>query len=361
MTRLVRYFHVVWVTPPHQWSEALERWRGGPAVLREDESGLMVYTAEAWLPLFFRPRWLVKYTAAARLRRARNLLVKRGCKRVVLYVWRPTFADSLDLVQADLSCYHIDDEYSFSPHESVTSDSEVQLLRRVDQVIIHSAKLLDKKGEFNPHRALVPNGVDYNAYAGSRPEPLDLAKIPHPRIGYTGQLKRQVDWALMVELVATHPEWSFVFVGPVSPHPELRAIFDALSRQGNVHFLGAKSAQELAAYPQHFDVCLMPYVIDDYTRYIYPLKLHEYLASGTPTVGSPIPALKEFAGIVALADTPEGWSSAISEALAPLARSAAQRAARQEVARRFDWDALVGRIAGIFAARLGVEAAPPES
>jgi glycosyltransferase involved in cell wall biosynthesis len=228
-------------------------------------------------------------------------------------------------------------------------------------VIIHSAKLLDKKGEFNPHRALVPNGVDYNAYAGSRPEPLDLAKIPHPRIGYTGQLKRQVDWALMVELVATHPEWSFVFVGPVSPHPELRAIFDALSRQGNVHFLGAKSAQELAAYPQHFDVCLMPYVIDDYTRYIYPLKLHEYLASGTPTVGSPIPALKEFAGIVALADTPEGWSSAISEALAPLARSAAQRAARQEVARRFDWDALVGRIAGIFAARLGVEAAPPES
>jgi glycosyltransferase involved in cell wall biosynthesis len=361
MTRLARHFHVVWVTPPHQWREALERWRRGPAVLREDDSGLVVYTPEAWLPLFFRPRWLARRTAAARLRRARDVLMKRGCTRVVLYVWRPTFADSLDLVQADLSCYHIDDEYSFSPQELATSDTEEQLLRRVDQVIIHSEKLLEKKGKFSSHRALVPNGVDYNAYASSQPEPLDLANIPHPRIGYTGQLKRQVNWDLMAELVATHPEWSFVFVGPVSPHPELRAIFDALSRHANVHFLGAKSAQALAAYPQHFDVCLMPYVMDDYTRYIYPLKLHEYLASGTPTVGSPIPALKEFAGIVALADTPEGWSGAIAEALEPPARSAAQRAVRQGVARRFDWDALVGRIAGILAARLGIGSPPTES
>jgi glycosyltransferase involved in cell wall biosynthesis len=179
--------------------------------------------------------------------------------------------------------------------------------------------------------------------------------IPHPRIGYTGKLKRQLDWPLLLHLAQRHREWSFVFVGPTSPHPDIGPSIDALNRLPNVYFLGSKSPLALGAYPQHFDVCLMPYRVDDYTRYIYPLKLHEYLASGRPLVGSRIPALEEFADIVALANTPETWSAAIGALLTPTATSWAARAIRQEVARRFDWDVLVDRIAGIIVTRLGIE------
>jgi len=68
-----------------------------------------------------------------------------------------------------------------------------------------------------------------------------------------------------------------------------------------LHFLGGKPTQSLGAYPQHFDVCLMPYVIDDYTRYVYPLKMHEYLAGGKPVVSSPIRSVEDFKHVIALA------------------------------------------------------------
>jgi len=56
----------------------------------------------------------------------------------------------------------------------------------------------------------------------------------------------------------------------------------SLARQPNVHFLGGKRIGELPGYTQHLDVCAMYYALNDYTKFIYPLKLHEYLATGRP-------------------------------------------------------------------------------
>ena len=70
-----------------------------------------------------------------------------------------------------------------------------------------------------------------------------------------------------------------------------------------MHFLGGKPSKSLGAYPQHFDVCLMPYVIDDYTRYVYPLKMHEYLAGGRPVVSSPIRSVEDFKHVHCLVRT----------------------------------------------------------
>ena len=201
---------------------------------------------------------------------------------------------ALKCIPHDLSCYHIDDEYSFSEAEVPTNETEAQLIAAVNQVFVISPGLMDKKGGINPHTVLVPEGVNYQAYATAVPEPTDLASVPHPRIGYTGNLKKQLDWSLLLSQTQRHPEWSFVFVGPRSPHPEIYAVLDQLSKRSNVYFLGAKSVQELAAYPQHFDVCIMPYALaDNSARYLYPLKLHEYLASGSPVVGARIRSLED--------------------------------------------------------------------
>jgi glycosyltransferase involved in cell wall biosynthesis len=154
-------------------------------------------------------------------------------------------------------------------------------------------------------------------------------------------------------LSARHPQWSFVFVGAANQHPEIVAYIDQLSRRPNVRFLGSKTVQELAAYPQHFDVCLMPYARDDYTKYIYPLKLHEYLASGQPVVGTPIASLEPFAHLVRLPETTEQWSAAIAESLGSAANSSEQRAMRQTVAKQHDWEILVREIAETMALRLG--------
>jgi glycosyltransferase involved in cell wall biosynthesis len=300
-----------------------------------------------------RPLCLARWTKQQHWRRAQRILLRSGCRKIILYLWRPHYAPALDLIDHDLSCYHIDDEYTFSDIEQPLDAHEARLISRVDQVFIHSPALLEKKGHLNPQTAWVPNGVDYRAYTTPRSEPVDLAHIPHPRVGYVGRIKPQVDLALLLTLAQRHPEWSFVLVGPRDHLGECAIAGDQLLRMPNVYFLGSKPVTMLPAYTQHMDVCMLCYRVNGYTKFIYPLKLHEYLASGRPVVGSPIRSLQDFAHIIELARTPGEWSRALNDALAPAACSATQVEARRSIARQHDWHRLIARIARTMCRRLG--------
>ena len=356
LTRLSQYFHVVWAEPARGWREL--GLGGGKPVNRSHRpevfpQGFVLYQPEKWLPHFGRPAWLASWSAAERGRRAAALLRRRGCRTIVFYLWRPYFDYVLDSDSYDLSCYHIVDEYSFSPSEQPLDNREVQLIKRVDQVFIHSPALLDRKGHFNPHTVFAPNGVDYRAFATPQAEPADLKEIPHPRLGYVGNIKTQLDFRVLLELATRHVEWSFVFVGPKGNLGMDATLVDQLSELENVHFLGHKPIEIASAYPQHMDVCLLPYKVNDYTKYIYPLKLHEYLAGGKPIVGKPIRSLLDFAHVIKLASTREEWSRALIESLAPDAISIDQIEKRRSIARQFDWETLVHDIARSMCNRLG--------
>lgn len=359
LSRLGRYFHVVWVNPALEWRSMLARPKKSGRQNRDTppSRGVVLYAQERWPPKLYRPEWLARRSFDWRLKQVLRLLTSRGGQKIILYLWRPEFERALLSVPFDLSCYHIDDEYSFSDVDLPVNEDEARLIARVDHVFIHSPGLLEKKGSINPHTTFVPNGVDYQAYANPVPEPLDLKCIPHPRIGYTGVIKRTLDWPLLLHLSMRHPDWHFVFVGPVNPHHrDITDEIQELSKRPNVHFLGAKTTWELAAYPQHFDVCLMPYRERSHSaKYGYPLKLHEYLASGSPTIGTRMRSLEEFGDVVALATSTDEWSAAIAEALSPAANSAERRATRQSIAQGHDWGLLVLQIAKAMVGALGQE------
>jgi glycosyltransferase involved in cell wall biosynthesis len=355
LTRLAKYFQVVWVNPSHDWRHTFRRPDTKDLPAFSLDPGFQVYEAEFWLPRFYKPRLLAEYTFRKRLHRARELLLARGCRKIILYVWRPEFAASLDAVKYDLSCYHIVDEYTFSDVDLPNSDQEKELLKRVDQVFVHTPALLEKKGLLNSCVSLVPNGVAYQSFAASLPEPAALRAIPHPRIGYAGYLKKTLDWNLLSDLSNKHPDYSFVFVGAKKNEETTVRAVQELSRRPNVHFLGRVTTAQMSHFPQHFDVCMMPYLLNDYTNYVYPLKLHEYLASGTPVVASPTRLLKEFRGTIQLCSGAQEWSIAISNALQPQANSPEAREIRQAVARKHDWDFLVNSIARVFCRRLHLD------
>ena len=156
----------------------------------------------------------------------------------------------------------------------------------VDEVFIHSPAIMARKGKYCRSATLTPNGVDFDAFANARPLPEALAAIKGPRIGYSGFLKIQLNWDLLFDVARQNPQWSFVFAGKPLDQPGLADALTRIDALPNVHLLGGKSSVELSAYPQHFDVCMLPYRVDDYTRYIDPLKLGEYMASGRPAVGT---------------------------------------------------------------------------
>ena len=356
LTRLSQYFHVVWCSPALWWRELWRR----PTRRDQDVNygnaiapGLTIHRPQRWLPEVGRPHFLARWTKQQHWRRAQKLLLTRGCQKIVLYLWRPNYASALDLIEYDLSCYHIDDEYTFSEIEQPLDAHEARLIARVDQVYIHSPALLAKKGQLNPHTMFLPNGVHYRAFATPECEPADLQPIPHPRIGYVGRVKQQLDLALLTQLAQRHPGWSFVLVGPLDGIGDHAGVLQQFAHLPNVHLLGGKAVSALPAYTQHLDVCMLCYEVNGYTKFIYPLKLHEYLASGRPVVGSAIRSLQDFAHVIRVAHTPDEWSQAIQDCLAPAACAVEQVEARRCVARQHDWDRLVGLLAQSLCSRLG--------
>ena len=81
-------------------------------------------------------------------------------------------------------------------------------------------------------------------------------------------------------------------IGPVEGSAYPDAEMKRLAALSNVYVLGAKPVHDLPAYVQHLDVCMLCYKVDGYTRFIYPLKLHEYLAGGRPIVGPSLETLR---------------------------------------------------------------------
>lgn len=365
LTHLARHFQVLWVNPARYWRDTAKQSSQAPSESNHTSipPGFEIYTPERWLPLFYHPTPVARWTLSMRLKRARAKLLARGAKTIVLYIWRPEYASALECGRYDASVYHIDDEYSFSPVEVPTPESERALIEAVDQVFIHSPGLMEKKGDINPRTDVVPLGVDYERYAANQPEPQELAAIPSPRIGYIGVLKRTIDWPLLKFLSEQRPEWSLVLMGPRTSVREIEDPIRELSRQPNVFILPGRPTSEITAYPQHLDVCILPYVANDYAKYGYPLKLHEYLAGGRPVVGTRMRSLEDFTGVIALASTKEEWLTGITRSLERSEQSLTRVAERQAVALAHDWDVLVDRIASRIAALLGgdVAAGYPEA
>jgi len=351
--RLARTFSIVWMEPANPWREYLRP--NGPQFLKRDAwtaplPGLDVLTPGWRHPLVFRPAILRHVTLQSRLATARRRLLARGAESILLYLWRDEFEEALDLVPHDASVYHIDDEYTFSDVDVPNSPRETRVLTRVNQVIVHSESLLAKKGGINPHTDRVPNGADYQAFSTASPEPPDLAAVPHPRIGYAGVIKKQIDLALLVRLAHSRPQYSFVMVGPLLNVAGKNEHVAALRSLPNVYMLGAKAPEQLPSYVQHFDVCLMCYEVNEYTKYIYSLKLHEYLATGRPVVSSRINSVIRYGDTIALAGSDAEWLQGIDACLVAGAFTPEAVQSRQAVARTHDWDVLVDRIAGILRA-----------
>jgi glycosyltransferase involved in cell wall biosynthesis len=107
--------------------------------------------------------------------------------------------------------------------------------------------------------------------------------IPNPRIGFFGVIDERMDLDLLQTISAEKPDWQFILIGPV-----VKIDPSTLPMAPNIHYLGGKSYEELPTYLAGWDVAMMPFAINDSTRFISPTKTPEYLAGGKPVVSTPI-------------------------------------------------------------------------
>ncbi len=356
MTGLANYFQIAWLEPAVHWRKSsgrAERARELEMLAEGLPPSFQLVHPPLWAPDVFRPQSVRTLLLQARYRRACYLLRKRGVHRGLLHLWHHKFAPLLDVGKHELAFYHVDDEYSFQSDPPPMCAEERRVIQEADQVFVISQGLLARKSGLNSHMRLVPEGVDFPLYSTPCPLPADMRGIPRPIVGYTGVIKSQLDWTLLQQLADRNPQWSFVYAGLVADKASVKAIVAEMEKRPNVYFLGAKSRLDIACYPQHFDACTMPYLVNGYTDNIYPLKLHEYLAGGKPAIGSRIRSLLDYQSIITLASSIEEWEQAIQQALAPGSTQPPEVAARQAVAAEYDWKKLILQVAESIAERLG--------
>ena len=235
------------------------------------------------------------------------------------------------------SVYFCMDDFLHTPGTSpkMLAPLEQQLLRGVDAVVATARSLTETKVPESGQIYYLPQGVNYDHLAAPQPEPSDVRDLPHPRIGFAGGIYPRCDLALIDRLAAAFPDGSVVLVGPVGVD------VSRLTRP-NIHYLGSKPYDVLPAYVQAFDVGVIPYLLNDETLAVDPLKLLEYLAAGIPVVTTPLPEAQKYEDDVHIAASHDDFVAATRRAFDGDRQIARKRA--QAVAREHTWERRADRL-----------------
>ncbi|HEX9729004.1 MAG TPA: glycosyltransferase [Gemmatimonadales bacterium] len=234
------------------------------------------------------------------------------------------------------SVYFCMDDFLHLPTTSpeMLAPLERRLLDRVDAVVATARDLTVSKRPASGVVFHLPQGVNYEHFATPQPMPGEMAAFPRPIVGFAGGLFDRCDVDLLLALSAQHAGGSIVLVGPVY-------IDTAPLRRPNIHILGARPYAALPGYVQAFDVGIIPYILNEETIAVDPLKLLEYLAAGIPVVCSDLPEAKKYEDVVTIAPTTAAFLRGTCDALdAP----ANLRQRRQDTARANGWSRRAARL-----------------
>lgn len=146
---------------------------------------------------------------------------------------------------------------------------------------------------------LIANGVNVQRFIGpATSTPKDLSKIKKPIIGFGGKISHLLDVDLINETIKKSPQLSFVFIGQILD----KKVFDAIAKQPNFHYLGDKHYDIYPDYVKNFDICIVPYIIDENKKSgANTIKVYEYLATNKKVLGTlsnGLEGLKDYVYIV---------------------------------------------------------------
>ena len=176
--------------------------------------------------------------------------------------------------------------FKFAPPE--LRQPERELMAQADVVFTGGYSLYEAKQDQHRNIHPFPSSVDRAHFAQARDrslveDPQDQHALPRPRLGFYGVVDERMDLDLLAHIADARPEWTLVIVGPV-----VKIDPADLPQRANIQYVGGKSYAELPAYLSGWDVALMPFAINESTRFISPTKTPEYLAGGRPVVSTPI-------------------------------------------------------------------------
>ncbi|MCF0040676.1 glycosyltransferase [Dyadobacter fanqingshengii] len=231
---------------------------------------------------------LTKSEVNAQLRELiRVFFVNKKLDEFIFWYYTPMALEFSSHLSPGLTVYDCMDELSafkFAPEK--LKSLEKNLLTKADIVFTGGHSLFESKKNLHPNIHPFPSSIDKKHFGQARKqnsEPADQAVIKGPKIGFYGVIDERFDIELIREIAVKRPDWNIVLIGPI-----VKIDPKTLPQGSNIHYLGAKSYAQLPAYLSGWDVAMVPFLLNESTRFISPTKTPEYLCAGKPVVSTPI-------------------------------------------------------------------------
>ncbi len=303
----------------------------------EENKFVYVFTPPPVLPI----NWIRGEYIYNQLLRINSWLVQRSIQKslkklhikspIVINAFNPFFGiNMIGAFQESLYLYYCYDEINAAPWSKKHGRRiEQQFLKKVDLVVTTSQGLQQSKKQYNENCHLVKNGVDYSLFSQGK----SLKEFKeHTVIGYVGSIDDRLDYDLLQYCAKRAPHLVFLFVGRIMN----KNLIIELQKMHNVFFVGPKTPKELPNYIATFDVGIIPFVRNEFTKNIYPLKINEYLATGTGAVLTPFANLEEFKEVAIITDDPNTFLKAIEAVSQQKEKQIINQ--RKEIAKKNSWE-----------------------
>jgi hypothetical protein len=295
-------------TRDEQTKRRIEVWnRGGVA----GEANITEYYPMTWLPVvdrpFLRSRVAARRTLQATSPRLSTVLRRLGFSSPdVLWLSNSRFSHALPhLVRARVTACRISDDWEHFGHVPPALIAlHDEMMDSVDLVFVTSQRLKNKLAGRRPDAVYLPNAVADFFFDKPAAEPALLAAFPHPRVVFVGKLDAWVDFDAIARVAERNPDASVLVVGPGTPA--------ARTYPKNIHFTGPFPYRELPWLLNFCDVGLVPFVKNELTQAVSPLKLFEYLACGLPTIATRLDEIEASKPPVTLCDTADEMAAAVT-------------------------------------------------
>jgi glycosyltransferase involved in cell wall biosynthesis len=276
--------------------------------LHNDASGVVVA-----VPILPADIGISEITAAQRML-VDELVAAFPSDRLIAWYYTPMALTFSAHLQPSLCVYDNMDELSLfagAPRELL--ELEKQLLSRAGVVFTGGQSLYEAKRGRHANLHAFPSSIDAQHFARARqtdaPSPPDQAGIASPRVGFFGVIDERMDLVLVDELAQRRAQWQLVMIGPVVKIDPAK-----LPRRPNIHWVGPKTYSDLPRYLAGWDLGIMPFAVNEATRFISPTKTPEFLAAGVRVVSTRImDVVRPYgdAGLVEIADNADAFVAKI--------------------------------------------------
>ncbi len=238
--------------------------------------------------------------------------IAESCAVLQFPYWRQAGLGLRETAGAKMLYDCMDDWQSWTAEPRISQENladERLLAKESDILVVTSQEFLERQQAAGLKPVLARNGADFDFFASPRPTDL-LTGIPKPVVGYYGAIADWFDLELVIQLAQSRPQYSFVLIGQVHG-----VDVSKLAALPNVHLLGEKNYREIPLYLSHFNVCLIPFRLNNLTKGVDPVKMYEYFSQGKPVIATDMAELAQSTDLLYIGKDPGDFAGKVDQAI----------------------------------------------